>query len=143
MEDRLDSLTVPVGEDRAHVFGAGAFAEHDVGAVADLRLALLDRDAVLGLHLGHRRDVADRVVAEAGRVGLEELDRDADHLCHWRREVEVADHAAGDSRRAGADVALLEDDDVVAGASAACLEFEGEVVGGREAVDSPTDDDIG
>ncbi len=137
VEDGLDPRAVPVGEDRAHVLRARLLAEDDVGAVADLGLALLDRDAVLGLHLGHRGDVADRVVAEALGIRLEELDRDANHLRHRRREVEVAHHAARDSRRACADVALLEDDDVLTGA-----ELEGQVVGGRQAVDSATDDDV-
>src|SRR5690348_11674765 len=49
VEHGLDPLAVPIGEDRAHVLGAGTLAEHDVRAVANLRLALLDRDTVLRL----------------------------------------------------------------------------------------------
>ena len=84
MEDGLDPLAVPVGEDRLHVLLARALAEHHVRAVADLRLALLDRDAVLGLDLGDGRDVADGVVAKALGIRLEELHRHADHLGHRR-----------------------------------------------------------
>src|SRR5207253_11260233 len=74
----LDSLAVPVGEDRVHVLLASLLAEDHVGAVADLRLLLLDRYTVLGLYLGHRGDVADRVVAEARGIRLEQLGGDAD-----------------------------------------------------------------
>ena len=139
----LDPFAVPVGEDRLHVLGARALAEDDVRAVADLRLVALDRDAILRLHLGHGGDVADAVEAEALRVRLEELDRNANHLRHRRREVEVAHDAAGDAGCARADVALLEDDDVLPRPLAARFELEREVVRAREAVDAASDDDVG
>src|SRR5207249_7306370 len=63
VQDGGDAVAVPVGEDRLHVLAARLLAEDHVGAVADLSLPLLDRDAVLRLHLRHRRDVADGVVA--------------------------------------------------------------------------------
>jgi hypothetical protein len=96
VQDGLDSVAVPVGEDRRHVLPAAPFSEHDLRAVADLGLPALDRDAVLGLLLGNRGDVAHGVVAEADGVGLEQLDRDANDLGHPRREVEVAHDAARD-----------------------------------------------
>ncbi len=138
----VDPLAVPVGEDRLHVLLAGLLAEDHVRAVADLRLLLLDCDAVLGLHLRHRRDVADRVVAEAGGIRLEQLDRDADHLGHRRREVEVADDAARDTRGAGGEVLLLEDDDVAARALTRFLERLRDVVGARKTMDSAAEDDV-
>src|SRR5438132_12580368 len=70
VQHSLDPLAVPIREDRLHVLPAGLLAEDLVGAVADLRLLLLDRDAVLGLYLGHRRDVADGGVAEARPIRL-------------------------------------------------------------------------
>ncbi len=130
------------GKIAAHVLGAGLLAEHDVRAVADRGLLPLDRDAILGLHLRNGCDVADRVIAEAGRVRLEELDRHPDDLRHRRREVEVADDAAGDPRRARADVVLLEHDDVLTGAAARGLELEREVIRARQAVNPAADDEV-
>ena len=72
-----------------------------------------------------------------------ELDGDADHLGEPGREVEVADDAARDARRATAEPVLLEDDHVLAGALAALLEREREMVGGGKAVDAATQDDVG
>ncbi len=139
----LDAFAVPVGKDRLHVLHAGSLAEDDVRAIADRRLVALDCDAILRLHFGDRGDVTDAVEAEACRIGLEELDRDPDDLRHRRREVEVAHDAAGDPGRARADMALLEDDDVLPRPLAACLELEREVVRAREAVDAAPDDDVG
>ena len=119
----LDPFSVPVGEDRLHVLGAGAFAEHDIRAVADLCLVALDRNAILRLYLGNGGDVADAVEAEALWIRFEQLDRDANHFRHRRREVEVAHDAARDAGCARADMALLEDDDVLPRPFATCLEF--------------------
>jgi hypothetical protein len=68
-----------------------------------------DRDQVLDLRLGHRRQVAD--LPEPVRLGvlLEHLDRQPHELRDRLRAVEVAHDPAGDPRRAAADAALVDD----------------------------------
>src|SRR5712692_2075043 len=63
-------------------------------------------------------------------------------LAHRGLEVVVADDAAGDAGRAGSDIALVDDEDVLAAAETTGPEFPGQMPGRRESVDPGPDDDV-
>ena len=82
------------------------------------------------------------MIAEGFRVALPHLDGVGHQLAHGRLEVIVADDATRDARGAGADRALVDDDNVFAGPSSALLEKLGEMVSGGEPVNPGTDDGV-
>ena len=142
VQHRGDALGLPVVEQPLHVGHAVGLALDEHRFVADVLLLAGDRGDVLVHHLGADLHVADRVVAEGGRVALPYRDAVRHQAAHRRLEVVVADDAAGDARGTGGDRRLVEHQDVPAAAQPAPAQVLGEVPGGAEAVDAGADDDI-
>src|SRR5450755_2447640 len=145
MQDRGDTLRLPIAEQAAHVLERRGFTLDEYGLVTDRLLLLVDR-ADLRVHdLGADLHVSDRVIAVRLRVALPDRDRMRHQLAHRRLVIIVAHHAAGDARRAGADAGLVEDDDAVrtlADGHALGAQASGKVHCGRKAVDAGADDDV-
>ncbi len=140
MQHRGDASCLPVVEQKPHVAVGGGGPVDEFGLIADRALLLVDRGDVLAHAFGTELEVTDRMIAEGFGVALPHLDGVRHELAHGRLEIIVADDATGDARGAGADHALVHDDNVFAGPSSALLEKLGEMVGGGEPVNPGTDD---
>jgi len=86
----------------------------EASAPSDGLLLLVDRGNVLAHALGADLHVAHRVVAIGLGIALPHLDGMGHQLAHGRLEVVVADDATGDAGRAGADRALVDNENVLA-----------------------------
>src|SRR5690606_12767093 len=137
-----DARCLPVGEHVQHVAAAVVDALDQLGRVADRLLLTVDLRDVLVHLLWCDLQVPDRVVGERLGVGLPDVHGVRHQLPHGGLEVVVAEHAAGHTRRARADVRLVDDQYVTAVATAGGLQPAGQVPGGRQTVNAGTDDDV-
>ena len=136
------ALRAPVREEPLHVLVDLGLADDQLGAVPDPLLAL-ERGGEIRLLDGRaERDVADGVVGVRLGIRLPHLDAGLHQLAHRGLEVVVADDAACDSGRAGTGVRLVEDEHVPARAEPPRGQLLREVVGGRQAVDPGSYDDV-
>ena len=94
----------------------------------------MDRDQIVDLAVGHRRQVADLAESVGVGLGLEDLDRVADQPRDLAGAIEVADDPAGGAGGAGADPVLLEHEHVPSAL--------GQALGGREPKHPAADDDV-
>jgi hypothetical protein len=109
-------------------------ADHQLGVVADALVLRADRDEVVDLALGDRREVADLPEAIGLRVVLEHRHRQRDDLGDRLGAVVVAHDPARDARGASARPRLVEHEDVRAAL--------GQPPRDGQAVDPAADDDV-